>query len=161
MKDVRKASDTIRNSLSQQVDVLASQVADAEARCERENVEESGAKLKEITAREDRLNSEVAEVGHAVQEAQARIDSHRATTSRELSLLNEVEASRADEIPRIKHAISLYANITNIKFDYAADGRLRGQVAVPEREEVHPFDVDAAKCSGYEIAERLWGMMEA
>ena len=54
----------------------------------------------------------------------------------------------------------MYANITNIKFDYAADGHLKGHVAIPEREEVHGFDIDAAKCSGFDIAERLWGMME-
>ena len=117
-KDVLKAYDRIRTplslSLSQQVDVLAGQVADAEAGYKRENMEESGAKLKELAVREDCFNFEVADTGCVLEEAQGMIDSHMVISSWEILFLNNVGAFRADEIPRIKHAISLYANLTNI-----------------------------------------------
>ena len=54
VEDVRKASEDIRTSLASQVDVLEGEVREAEARCERENVEEAGAKMKELGEREER-----------------------------------------------------------------------------------------------------------
>jgi len=157
---VRGAYDDACECVKVKADELERRVREKEATVERENVEEVGNKMKELHEREERLNAEVARIGSEVSSYQSQIDAHKSTISSELSLLNSVSSSAADELPRIKHAISLYANITNIKFDYSADGRLKGQVAIPDKEEVHGFDIDAAKCTGYDIADRLWGMME-
>ncbi|GMH81752.1 hypothetical protein TrVE_jg5231 [Triparma verrucosa] len=160
VNDVRKASEEMRSSLASQVDVLAAQVAEAEARCERENNDEFSKKMEELSKREESLNEEVKIIGETTEEIQKRINMYKEEAKAETAAMEECESTKMEEIPRIKHAISLYANITGIKFDYSKEGKLAGHIAIPQSEEVHSFNIDAAKCSGFEIANQLWGMME-
>ena len=148
------------HSLASQVDVLAAQVAEAEARCERENNDEFSKKREELSKREESLNEEVKIIGETTEEIQKRINMYKEEAKAETAAMEECESTKMEEIPRIKHAISLYANITGIKFDYSKEGKLAGHIAIPQSEEVHSFNIDAAKCSGFEIANQLWGMME-
>jgi len=69
----------------------------------------------------------------------------------------------AADIARVKHAISLYANVTSIKFDYGnveGEGVLSGTVSVPETATVERFRFDRGMQSEFDVANGLWGVME-
>ncbi|GMI33278.1 hypothetical protein TrCOL_g2077 [Triparma columacea] len=157
---VQKTSDEKRTSLSEQVDVLSQKVAEAEARCERENNAEYDSRMSELTRRETVLSEEVEVLEQTTSEIEKRVAMYNNEAKSESELMELTESSKSEEVPRMRHAISLYANITGIKFDYTKEGRLAGAIAIPQSEEVHPFSINASKCSSFEIAEQLWGMME-
>ena len=137
---VSKTSNEIRTSLAEQVEVMTQKVNEAEARCEREDNKEYDAKMKELAKREDVLSGEVDIIEETVKEIEKRIEMYKSEAKSETEQMEACEATKMDEIPRIKHAISLYANITGIKFDYTKEGRLAGSIAIPQSEEVR-FDV--------------------
>ncbi len=59
------------------------------------------------------------------------------------------------EIPIIKHALGLYANITALRWDYESDN-IKGHVT--HVDDVQQFDFPATM-SNFEAANRLWEMM--
>ena len=66
----------------------------------------------------------------------------------------------AVDAPRVKYALSLYGNISNIVWDYNSDN-VKGVITSPYGGPVTNFDIDPSSCSSYEITNRLWGMMES
>ena len=77
-----------------------------------------------------------------------------------------VANNTAADIARVKHAISLYANVTSIKFDYSGDEAtenptvLSGTVSVPETATVERFHYDRERVSDFDIANGLWNIMD-
>jgi hypothetical protein len=69
--------------------------------------------------------------------------------------LLELKQSRLVEIPIIKHALGLYANITALRWDYASDN-IKGHVT--RVDDVQQFELPATM-SDYEVANKLWEMM--
>ena len=69
------------------------------------------------------------------------------------------------DMPRVKHAISLYANISCIKWDYASPD-IAGIVA-PSGASATPgkgartFCIKRDKCSEFEVANQLWDIVDA
>jgi hypothetical protein len=153
-----KTSEHLRTSLAAEVAKSKSELAAAEERMERENMGEYNSRMSALSAREASLATQFGLIEETRVALEKRISTAEAEAAEETKRMDEIEASKMAEVPRIKHAISLYANITGIKFDYSVEGALAGTIALPEREEVHAFEVDAGK-SGFEIAESLWGMM--
>eukprot|EP00953_Heterococcus_sp_UTEX-ZZ885_P013113 7496-Heterococcus_DN1.PRE.1 len=51
-------------------------------------------------------------------------------------------------MPRVANAISLYANISHIQWDYREqDGAVAGWITLPATEQVHRFKIDTASTS--------------
>jgi len=71
-----------------------------------------------------------------------------------------ISAEMADS--RTAYAISLYAKISNITWDYTApSGRLVGCMGNEVKKEVQTFDIDTRALTSYELANNLWDMIEA
>jgi hypothetical protein len=69
--------------------------------------------------------------------------------------LMELKQSKLVEIPVIKHALGLYANITNLRWDYDAK-TVKGYIA--KTDDVKHFDIKDSENS-VRVADQLWGMM--
>eukprot|EP01104_Vermistella_antarctica_P003302 TRINITY_DN13475_c0_g1_i1.p1 TRINITY_DN13475_c0_g1~~TRINITY_DN13475_c0_g1_i1.p1 ORF type:complete len:208 (+),score=74.63 TRINITY_DN13475_c0_g1_i1:41-625(+) len=70
---------------------------------------------------------------------------------------NEEEA--VSDMPRIKHALGLYANISRIRWDYEADNVV-GYVSSPAgKADIRPFALDAQKYDSFRITNYLWDLM--
>ena len=52
----------------------------------------------------------------------------------------------AIEIPRVKYALSLYANISNIVWDYSAE-TVKGMITSPVGEPTKSFDIDPSSAA--------------
>ncbi|TFJ85580.1 hypothetical protein NSK_003089 [Nannochloropsis salina CCMP1776] len=74
-----------------------------------------------------------------------------------------IEHASQDQAPRVLHALSLYANITGIRWKYD-DGEkshlIRGFVSLPDKEEVREFTLDCHKESSFKIANSIWNMID-
>mmetsp|Transcript_75608 Transcript_75608/g.182731 ORF Transcript_75608/g.182731 Transcript_75608/m.182731 type:complete len:194 (+) Transcript_75608:192-773(+) len=70
--------------------------------------------------------------------------------------LAEVDAEASEDIPRIRYAISLYANVTNIRWDFEREDVLAGYIAPPNGMP-KPFEI--GHMSDFEVASRLWELM--
>ena len=70
-------------------------------------------------------------------------------------------AKNAEEIsvPKIKYALSLYANISNIRWDFNTIDRVKGYIAAGGT--VRPFDLDKRQLKPYEVANFLWELTSA
>ena len=67
----------------------------------------------------------------------------------------ELKNTKLTEIPVIKHALGLYANITNLRWNYDSDQVVKGHIT--KNDDVRNFeikDTDAVR-----VADQLWGMM--
>ncbi|KAL6061054.1 hypothetical protein QOT17_013110 [Balamuthia mandrillaris] len=61
------------------------------------------------------------------------------------------------EIPRVRHLLSLYDQITKLRWDYDSK-HIKGFVSLPN--DLRPFDIDPAKHSRQAIADHLWDLMD-
>ncbi len=67
-----------------------------------------------------------------------------------------LKSSKLVEIPAIRHALTLYANITNLRWNYDAPlDVVRGFIALDD--DVRHFDI--AEKDSVRVADQLWGMM--
>eukprot|EP00618_Florenciella_parvula_P014269 CAMPEP_0119508638 /NCGR_PEP_ID=MMETSP1344-20130328/28182_1 /TAXON_ID=236787 /ORGANISM="Florenciella parvula, Strain CCMP2471" /LENGTH=242 /DNA_ID=CAMNT_0007545393 /DNA_START=1 /DNA_END=729 /DNA_ORIENTATION=+ len=73
-----------------------------------------------------------------------------------------VQSHHELEIPRVSYSISLYANITGIKWDYnREEGTLAGVVGDEGSQTLRAFDLSKDEgMTRYEMAEKLWDMLE-
>ena len=81
----------------------------------------------------------------------------REATAAAQEQLNAVTARSRADVPRVKHSISLYANISNIKWDYDAP-HLAGHVASGDA--VRGFSIDPSRNSDFAIANQLWAIVD-
>ena len=63
----------------------------------------------------------------------------------------------AVDAPRVKYALSLYGNISNIVWDYTSDN-VKGIITSPYGGPVTNFNIDPSSCTSFEITNRLWGL---
>lgn len=70
--------------------------------------------------------------------------------------LLELKQSKLVEIPLIKHALGLYANITNLRWQYDAD-TVKGHIT--KTDDVKAFDFPK-ETDPVEVADKLWNMMD-
>ena len=63
----------------------------------------------------------------------------------------------AVDAPRVKYALSLYGNISNIVWDYTSDN-VKGIITSPYGGPVTNFNIDPSSCTAFEITNRLWGL---
>jgi len=85
---------------------------------------------------------------------------YRLEASKEIEKINEVEARRLKEVPRLKRNISLYANITGIRWKYENEKLRSGEIAISPKGEVHRFSIDPLQYSDFEISNAIWDLMD-
>lgn len=116
-----------------------------------------------------KLNIEGATATQAVEALKAEENRQRsqvkafedAITSAESEKV-ELEAKREADIPRVKHCISLYTNVTSIRWDeQSSTGAVSGYILPPNGGAMKSFDFKPTEASKFEIANRLWDLIDA
>ncbi|KAL7527633.1 hypothetical protein ACHAXR_002050 [Thalassiosira sp. AJA248-18] len=92
--------------------------------------------------------------------AEEAIPLHAAVASEEIDEIKEIESKHIKRLKKNKHELSLHALMTNIKWDYNRLDVLAGEVSVPSKCVHRKFEIEKGELSEFEIAERLWGMIE-
>ena len=73
----------------------------------------------------------------------------------------DLEKMSKEMEPRTKHELSLYAHISNIKWDdYEDTGRVAGVLSKGHSRELKRFDYDNAQLSKFDLVNALWDLME-
>jgi len=74
----------------------------------------------------------------------------------------QIDKETIIDVPRVKDALTLYASISNIRWDYDTD-TVKGYASVVESKhpKVRPFNLDPTKHSKFYITNYLWDLMEA
>lgn len=117
-----------------EIDALKADIAQAEA----------GIKRMEGENRE--LDGQLDEV----RQAKAKLAETKAR-------LAEIEAT---DVPRQRHAISLYANISNIRWDYQDEAKVKGYITSTQAGgDIRSFELDPTRQSENFIINYLWDKM--
>ena len=89
-----------------------------------------------------------------------RIEGYRAEAKEEVEQIDELEEERKAEVPRLKQQISILATSTGIKWDYNRVDVLAGEIDIPSQKIHKRFLIDMENYSKFEIANKLWDMIE-
>ena len=158
----KNAAETLRTALAEDVGIKKAAVKEAEERMERESEGDYQQKIQELRRKEAKVGEEFGIIEETSKGYEARTAAAEQETQEEAAMLALIEKTKSEEVPRIRHAISLYANISNMKMDHSAvDGFITGTVALPDKEEVHIFEVDATALGPYEVTKEMWRVMDA
>ena len=130
----------------------------AKAEATRENTEEDY--LLEV----EEIEQEKADIESNIKEYSAEletIDAQRAELQTELDLIKKemetVEAEKKKALPTTRYTLSLYANITNIDWEYSDRTHVKGKIIL--KDDVRPFNLDPSKHSQFVITNYLWDLM--
>ncbi|KAL3941214.1 MAG: hypothetical protein SGBAC_004389 [Bacillariaceae sp.] len=93
-------------------------------------------------------------------ELQSNIAKYLEEASDEIDSIDQVEEEQKRLVPRLKTQISLYASTTGIKWDFAQDEILSGQVSISKTTALQSFCIDPRDYSSVETAYRLWKMID-
>lgn len=63
------------------------------------------------------------------------------------------------KISRLRQQLSLYSNVTGIKWDYEKENMLAGQIKINSKQMIKYFEIDPSDKSHYEIANELWNLI--
>ena len=106
-----------------------------------------------------------------IEDVALRIQKHAQEERATLTSIEALEAKLAEvknrqaklqnqgavDAPRVKYALSLYGNISNIVWDYTSDN-VKGIITSPYGGPVTNFNIDPSSCTSFEITNRLWGL---
>ncbi len=71
----------------------------------------------------------------------------------------EVDSVAAEEVPRAKHELSLYAHISKISWQYEVTDRIKGRVNAHEGKDLKVIDFVMNDRSDYHVTNDLWNMI--
>jgi predicted nuclease with TOPRIM domain len=118
------------------------------------NLDELQTELDRILRKRKDLQKQLDEVNH-------HIHVYSTEASQEIEGFDSVELERQDEVPRLKQQISLHATGTGIKWDFHRTDALVGEVSIPSRKVLKRFCVELNDHSSFEIANKVWDIMDA
>ncbi|KAL1495961.1 hypothetical protein AB1Y20_014602 [Prymnesium parvum] len=80
--------------------------------------------------------------------------------ARELAMREQqIKQEESVEVPRARHTISLYANISSIRWDYNSEN-VKGWITGASGSGLKAFELDPSKHSQYFITNCLWDLMD-
>jgi len=159
--DAKNASAGLHTTLGEDVGIKKALVKEAEERIEREREGDYQAKMQELKIKEAKLKEQFRRIEEERGVLQARIVAAEKGTKEEKAKIKEIEKKNCEELPRIRHAISLFANISSMKMDDGApDWHIMGTVALPDQEEVHIFNVEAKAMGPFKTTKEMWRLMD-
>jgi len=84
--------------------------------------------LEQLEADRQALIQSLQDIDSLIVETKQRILEYKKVASQHVELMDQVEAERMCQVPRLKQQISLYATTTGIKWDFDEENVLAGQV---------------------------------
>lgn len=114
-------------TIQQDLDARIQQEQDA---CQQESslLVQLSMNLQRLEQHRDQLLQDMDEIDQRQIELQHQIALHQQEAAQEIENLDSVDEERKREVPRLKHAISLYAGTTGIKWDFTKEDVLSGSV---------------------------------
>ena len=112
--------------------------------------------LERAIEHESQLSSEMASKQQTIQESIASYQREMAASSSEIS---DIECAHMKRLGKNRRAISMYAEMTNIKWDYGRADVLAGEVSLPKQMVHRRFCVEK-DLGEVEIAEKLWEVID-
>ena len=125
--------------------------------------EEHVAQMRELDAQRAALAAKLAALEQQAAASTGEVAKLRAQKEDVDARARAVEAEKVAQVPRLQYSMSLFANISKIKWDFAAygdGGRVKGSLSVPGADDVRAFDLDPRALSDFDIANRLWDMLD-
>jgi hypothetical protein len=97
---------------------------------------------------------------HALRKEQKQLNEEKENLRQAQShVKQEVEKIRRDgdiDVPRVKNELSLYVNISNIKWDFNSD-HIKGFISGPSK--MKKFDIDPNRCGDIASTDLLWNLI--
>lgn len=130
MKAFQEQQDKLMNTSEKVKDGLNRKISKEEAKFEEESANVSAVEraLKQIAEERDSLQEDMKDLERMRQDLEQRIATAMEEASQEVESINLVEENRKNQVPRLKHQISLYASTTGIKWNFDNDRLLEGHV---------------------------------
>mmetsp|Transcript_39843 Transcript_39843/g.84962 ORF Transcript_39843/g.84962 Transcript_39843/m.84962 type:complete len:227 (-) Transcript_39843:118-798(-) len=139
----------------------------AQLKSVQEHSEQSKAALSETTEREkamlrerkkfqenvQRLKQETVELKKEIGSAESRATELGAREQ-------QIRHQESVEVPRARHTISLYANISSIRWDYSSD-MIKGFITSVQGKGIKAFELDPTQHSSFNITNNLWELMDS
>ncbi|KAJ1425073.1 hypothetical protein B484DRAFT_480387 [Ochromonadaceae sp. CCMP2298] len=143
------------------IKAMTSQVAEKEAQIKAPSQAEHVGNMRKLSNKEN-LTSQTDSLAKNIDLKRQNVTKMAATglSLKERASEFSISADMADS--RTAYAISLYAKVSNITWDYkAAPGKLAGCIGVEERRELRSFEIDTRACDSFQLANQLWEMIES
>ncbi len=159
--DVQAAGEMRHREMIQSIKALSGQVD----RCRTEHIERE-ATLLDPTAKQQLL-AERSRIEDNIKRAQGEADGVKqqicGAESRALELSAREQQIRQQEnveVPRARHTISLFANISSIRWDYNSPN-VKGWVTSASGGGMKAFEMDLQRHTDFETSNYLWELMDA
>ena len=115
----------------------------------------------------DVYNKEKENISAQIDQLREIIDTKRENISKMASQAivlqertQECSSGSAIADSRTAYALSLYAKISNITWDYTAPmGRLAGTIGRDQLQSIEKFSIDTSKLSSFQLSNKLWDMI--
>lgn len=126
------------NHSSQMKGKLTKNIEKEQSKCQVEsnNVIALEQSLQAMVAERDELVNNMKELEQMSQELQTKIALAIRDANQEVEAIDIVEENRKNQVPKLKHQISLYATTTGIKWDFENDDLLQGHVVCSEKKKI-------------------------
>lgn len=72
----------------------------------------------------------------------------------------QLKQQESQEVPRARHTISLYANISSIRWDYGSNS-IKGWVTSASGGGMKAFEMEANRHTDFAVTNYLWDLMDA
>lgn len=130
-----------------------------------EQSEQRQAALREITEREEamlkernRFQQNIQRLRQETLDVKQEIGSTESRATELSAREQQIRHQESVEVPRARHTISLYANISSIRWDYNSD-LVKGFITSAQGSGIQSFELDPAQHSSYFITNNLWDLM--
>eukprot|EP00956_Cyclotella_meneghiniana_P029505 scaffold71560_cov24-Cyclotella_meneghiniana.AAC.1 len=151
---LRARAEEICSSINSQIEV-ESDAFRSESN-ELANIMSTVQALERALEHETKQTSEVVSRQRQVEQS---IRSFQSEAASEVGEISELEYSHKKQLTKIARTISMYAEMTKIKWDYTKADVLAGEISLPKRFEHVRFCVEK-DLGDVEIAEKIWGYIE-
>ncbi|KAK4537318.1 hypothetical protein CDCA_CDCA12G3343 [Cyanidium caldarium] len=157
---VRQTGEQRSAALKQTLRALSTRVEQARERATPTEPEDAHA--QRLEGREREKQQVIAQIMTAEENTRALEGQLRELSAEDTEVRSALELhnhSVRTDIPSLKHALSLYVTISNIRWNYRCDGtQVQGYVARERDNDVLPFRF--AHGDPVQVADRLWSLIE-
>uniref|UniRef100_A0A7S4C342 Kinetochore protein Spc24 n=1 Tax=Chrysotila carterae TaxID=13221 RepID=A0A7S4C342_CHRCT len=149
--------EEMRNSLKE----LSRQVERAQATyTERQAKLENFSEKETLLTEREQIEQNIARIQQETLEIKKQMGAVENRTTEVCAKEQQIRQQESVEVPRARHTISLYANISAIRWDYGSD-KIKGFVTSAKGDGMKAFELDPTQHSSYDITNSLWDLMDS
>ena len=184
----RQQDQLLEQSQAQQ-EMLNSKIKEEQSHLQQElsALEAMENKLAEICKERDSIQHDISDLNRLREELETKISLAMEEANQEVENIDMVEEARKNQVPRLKHQISMYASTTGIKWDYGEGDILQGEAVryhascaihcfsfliqlwllgnrhqtISSKEVIRSFRIDPHEYTRFEVAQMLWSVLNA